>query len=56
MEMHRLAKEKRGLRELVVGWFGEQPGYEEIARRDLSRPDGRRNRPRPGAQELAGAV
>jgi hypothetical protein len=53
---NELAKGKHGLRELMVGWLGQQPGYEEIAARDLARPDGRRNRPRRGPQELAGAA
>jgi hypothetical protein len=53
---NELAKGKRGLRELVIGWLGQQPGYEAIARKDLERPDGRRKRPRQGPQELAGAA
>jgi hypothetical protein len=39
-----LAKQRGGLRELILGWLAEA-GYADVAKQDLARPDGRRRRP-----------
>jgi hypothetical protein len=38
-----LAKQRGGLRELIMGWLSEA-GYADVAQQDLARPDGRRRR------------
>lgn len=43
-----------GLRGLFLGWLAAQTGYEDVAQRDLGRPDGRRRQPLlPARQESA---
>jgi hypothetical protein len=43
--LNALAKGRRGLRELIVAWLGEQqPEFAALAKRELQKPDGRRRR------------
>ena len=36
-----------GLRAVIATWLAAEPGYAEVAQRDLSRPDGRRRQTLP---------